>query len=81
MERVKKQLDLIFPQEKVKEPVIYRVSKKYDIVFNIRRAKVTETTGELVLEFEGEEGEVEKAIGYLKEKGVRVQPLTHDIVE
>ncbi len=81
MERVKKQLDLIFPQEKVKEPVIYRVSKKYDIVFNIRRAKVTETTGELVLEFEGEKDEVEKAIGYLKEKGVRVQPLTHDIVE
>ncbi len=81
MARIKKQLDLIFPEEQVKEPVIYRVSKEYDVVFNIRRAKVTETTGELVLEFEGDEGEVEKAVEYLSGKGIRVQPLTHDIVE
>ncbi len=81
MARIKKQLDLIFPGEQVREPVIYRVSREYDIVFNIRRAKVTETTGELALEFEGEESEVEKAVEYLAGKGVKVQPLPHDIVE
>ena len=81
MSGVKKKLDLIFPEELVKEPLIHDVSIKYGIVFNIRRAKVTETVGELLIEFEGKKDEVEKAITYLKRKGVKVEPLTHDIVE
>jgi len=46
----------------IKEPVTFRMTKKYDIIPNIRRAKVTDTTGELVLELEGEEKNLEKAI-------------------
>ena len=81
MKKIKKQLDLIFPEELVKEPLIYEASRKYDVIFNIRRAKVTETVGELVLEFEGKKDQIEKAIGFLQKRGVKVEPLTHDIVE
>ena len=46
----KRQVELIYPTNLVKEPLIYQMSKTLDVVFNIRRAKVTPTTGEIVLE-------------------------------
>ncbi|MGM0441898.1 MAG: NIL domain-containing protein [Elusimicrobiota bacterium] len=81
MSKIKKQLDLIFPENQVTEPVICKLSRKYEVCFNIRRAKVTETTGELVLEFTGEEKEVNKAIKYLEKRNIDVEPVTHDIIE
>ncbi|TET64667.1 ferredoxin, partial [Candidatus Aerophobetes bacterium] len=38
----KKRVTLTFPQELIKEPVIFRMAKQFDLVPNIRRAKVTE---------------------------------------
>lgn len=78
---VKKTVTLIFPQHLIKEPVIYTVSKMYDLIPNIRRARVTETVGEVTLEFTGEEENLEKAIKYLEEKGVKVEPVVGDIIE
>lgn len=78
---VKRVVKLIFPQNLIKEPVTFQMAKKYDIVPNIRRARVTETVGELVLELEGEEKNVEKGINYLLEKGVEVKPIVGDIVD
>jgi len=78
---VKKVVKLVFPQELIKEPVAFRMAKKYDIIPNIRRAKVTETVGELVLELEGEEKNVERGIKYLVELGVDVKPIEGDIVD
>jgi ABC-type methionine transport system ATPase subunit len=78
---VKKRLDLIFPQNLIKEPVIYRMAKEFNVVFNIRRAKVTDKVGELVLELEGDEAALAKAIDWLKSKEIRVEPVTHDAVE
>ncbi len=78
---VKKVVKLVFPQELIKEPVTFKMAKKYDIIPNIRRAKVTETTGELVLELEGEEKNIEKGIKYLIKLGVDVEPIEGDIVD
>ena len=79
--RIKKHLDLIFPQGLIKEPVIWMVTKEFDLCFNIRRAKVTRMTGEMVLEFEGEQDQINGAIKYLEDKGIQVKPITHDIIE
>ena len=49
----KKMVHLVFPQELIKEPAIYTMAKKYDVIPNIRRAKITETVGEGTLELEG----------------------------
>jgi len=76
----KKLVKLVFPQKLIKEPVTFQMAKKYDIIPNIRRARVTETTGELVLELDGEEKNVEKAIRYLIRSGVDVKPIEGDIV-
>lgn len=78
---MKKALDLIFPQDLIREPMIYRMSKQFDVVFNIRRAKITEKVGEMVLELEGDPLVLEKAVNWLKSQGIRVEPVTHDAVE
>lgn len=71
---------LVFPQELIQEPVTFNMAMKFNVVPNIRRAKVTESVGELILELEGEAEAVEKGIAYLKEKGVDVKPIEGDIV-
>lgn len=70
-----KRLKLIFPQDLIKEPVIFTMAKKFDVMPNIRRAKVTESFGEVVLELEGPDKALENGIAYLKERGVKVEDV------
>jgi ABC-type methionine transport system ATPase subunit len=81
IEMAKKMVKLIFPQELIKEPVTFRMATQFDVIPNIRRANVTETVGELILELEGEHERIEKGIEYLTKLGVRVEPIVGDIVE
>ncbi|HEX9022181.1 MAG TPA: NIL domain-containing protein [Nitrospirota bacterium] len=74
-----KRLKLTFPQELIKEPLIFTMARKYDVMPNIRRAKVTESLGEVVLELEGSEEKLEAGIAYLKERGVTVEVVEGDI--
>lgn len=78
---MRKALSLIFPQDLIKEPVIHEMTKKFDVVFNLRRAKITENVGEIVLELEGADVTVAKAVEWLKSRGLRVDPVTHDTIE
>jgi len=72
---------LTFPQALIKEPVTFRMAKQFDIVPNIRRARVTETVGELVLELEGAEESLQHGIEYLRSLGVEVSEIEGDILE
>lgn len=78
---MKKRVKLTFPQHLIKEPVIFTMAKKYDIMPNIRRARVTETVGEMVLELEGTEENLEKGIKSLRDQGVVVELVEGNIVE
>ncbi|MCG3205257.1 MAG: hypothetical protein KCHDKBKB_01976 [Elusimicrobia bacterium] len=78
---MKEALNLIFPTELIKQPIIHQMSKKFDVVFNLRRAKVTETVGEIVLELEGQETAVRKAEEWLRAQGLKVEPITRDTIE
>ena len=77
----KRIVKLTFPQKLIKEPLTFQMAKKYNIMPNIRRAKVTEKIGELVLELEGKEEDLNKGVGFLKKAGVIVEPVVGDIVE
>ncbi len=68
-----KRLKLTFPQDLIKEPVIYTMAKKFNVMPNIRRAKVTESVGEVVLELEGPDAKLEEGIIYLRERGVKIE--------
>jgi ABC-type methionine transport system ATPase subunit len=78
---MKRRVKLTFPQQLIREPVIFTMAKKFDVMPNIRRARVTETVGEMVLEFEGTDENLEKGLRYLKEAGVDVELVEGDIVE
>lgn len=77
----KRRLVLVFPQKLIKKPVIYTMAKKYDIIPNIRRARVTDKIGEVTLELSGTKENLEKARKYLERNGVKVEPVLGDIVE
>ncbi len=77
----KRMVHLVFPQGLIKKPVIYTTAKKFNIIPNIRRAKVTETVGEVTLELSGKKEDLEKARRYLERIGVKVEPVMGDIIE
>jgi len=72
---------LTFPQKLVKEPLTFQMAKKYDILPNIRRAKVTESVGELVLELDGKEDDLDKGVEFLKKSGVIVESVVGNVLE
>ncbi|MCI0470007.1 MAG: NIL domain-containing protein [Nitrospirae bacterium] len=78
---MKRRVRLTFPQRLIKEPVIFTMAKRYDVMPNIRRARVTETVGEMVLEIDGTEENLAKGIQMLKDEGVEVELIEGDIVE
>jgi len=78
---MKKRIKLTFPQDLIKEPVIFAMAKKYNIIPNIRRARVTETVGEMILELDGPDESVEKGVESLRQQGVAVELVEGDILE
>jgi molybdopterin synthase sulfur carrier subunit len=74
----KKRVTLVFPQNLIKEPVVFTMAKKFDVMPNIRKARVTETVGEMTLELEGTAQDLEAGIKYLETRGVKVEPVTGD---
>ena len=77
----KRQVMFTFPQKLIREPIIYNLGQQFSVVTNIRRADVSEDRGWVVLELEGEEGDIEQGIAWVTSKGVRVDPVIGDIVE
>ena len=75
----RRQVMLVFPQDQIKEPAVFMMAKKFDVMPNIRRARVTETVGEMTLELEGTPENLERGIKYLESRGIKVEPVAGDI--
>lgn len=78
---MKMRVKLTFPQSLIKEPVIFTMSKRFEVMPNIRRARVTDTVGEMILELDGQESNVNQGVQYLRDQGVEVELIEGDIVE
>lgn len=76
----KRRVMFTFPQQLVTQPIIYNLGHQFKVVTNIRRADVAEDRGWVVLELEGKEEDIERGIAWVKELGVRVDPIEGDIV-
>jgi ABC-type methionine transport system ATPase subunit len=70
-----------FPEDKIKEPIIYQIGHEFKVVTNVRRADVRETTGWMDLELTGDSREIDRAIAGLRKKGVIVDPIELNVVE
>lgn len=78
---VKKMVHLVFPQKLIKKPVIYTMAKKYNVIPNIRRAKITDTIGEVTLELSGTKTNLDKATKFLEKIKIKVEPVVGDVIE
>ena len=76
-----KRIKFTFPQDMVKRPVIYELSKNYQIVTNIRRADVRDDMGWVILDQEGQEDVITEGLKWLVSTGVRVDPIAGDVIE
>jgi hypothetical protein len=63
------------------EPLLWKMSQQFDLVFNIRRADFTEGIGWLMAELEGDEKRLQSGIRWLEEQGVHVDPIEQDVVQ
>ena len=72
---VKRRLVLTFPEETIKDPIIYNLGQQFQVVINIRSAELSETQGWIILELEGEEKQMEDGIAWVISRGVRVDQL------
>ncbi|KGA94468.1 NIL domain-containing protein [Leptospirillum ferriphilum] len=72
---------MTFPEERVKEPILYEISQKFRVVPNIRRADVSDRSGWVELELEGDLPEIERTVQYLRQRGIHVDPLEKTILE
>ena len=75
----KRQVMFTFPEQLIKEPIIYNLGHQFKIVTNIRRADISQDKGWVVLQLEGEEKDIEQGIAWVTSRGVRVDPVIGDI--
>lgn len=71
----------MFQPRLVVQPVVYELGKKFDVVTNIRQASVNEEIGVVSVEIDGERDEIERAIAWLEELGVKVEPVEINTIE
>jgi ABC-type methionine transport system ATPase subunit len=72
---------LTYGEEKIKDPIIYWVGHKFRVVTNIRGASISDKIGIVALELDGEEDEIRKAVKWMAEQGVKVEPIEKNVIE
>ena len=70
-----------FVSELIQEPIIWSLGREFELVTNIRRANVEEDQGWVVLELEGTQDEIDRGMEWIKEKGVRIDPVPGDVID
>jgi L-aspartate semialdehyde sulfurtransferase ferredoxin len=68
-------LKLTFPEHLIKQPVIARLVREFDVMPNIRTAKIDDAVGWVICELGGEDEQLDKAIHWLRDLGVEVDRL------
>ena len=71
---------LHFPKTLLDQPVTSTAIRRFDLDFNILRADVNQQQeGLMVVGLVGEPQNIEGAVEWMREQGVRVQPLDQDV--
>ena len=80
MKEISQNVLLVFPQEIMYKPLIYRLAREFDLHFNILEAKILpKREGRLILELRGPEADVQRGIDYLKNEGVILTSIADQI--
>ena len=77
---MKKRMILRFKRNTIDKPIVYRLVKDYDLVFNILRANISpKAESMMVMEIEGEEANFAKGMEYLRKANIGIEPIEQDI--
>ncbi len=77
---MKKRIILRFKRNTIDKPIVYRLAKDFNLVFNILRANISPRAESImVLEIEGTDEDFEKGIEYLKSLNIEPEPIEQDI--
>ena len=77
----RKRVRFTFEPNLITEPVIYKLGHEFRVITNIRMADVDENVGWVILELEGDPDEIDGALRWASDLGVRIDPLAGDVVE
>ena len=72
---------LTFNEDTVRDPIIWKLTKEFDVITNIRTAEVRDHMGLVGLELEGDGDVIDAAVKWLSEQGVHVDPIEQNIIE
>lgn len=71
----------MYPARHITRPVIYEIGKNFNVVTNVRQVSVTDEIGLVSLELDGEREEIKRAIAWLEELGIKVEPVEIQTIE
>ncbi|MEK7685825.1 MAG: NIL domain-containing protein [Verrucomicrobiota bacterium] len=77
----KTRLWLMYPPRLITTPVIWQLSKKFEVVTNVRQASVTDEIGIVCLELEGKRDVIKAAIKWLERLDISVEPVEINVIE
>lgn len=77
-----KNILLIFKKDIMYNPIIYRLARDFDIMFNVLEAKIfPKLEGRIILELKADANRIEEGIEYLRENLVQVEILADRITK
>lgn len=74
----KQKIMLTFPNDLLSEPVIFTINQQFNLTTNIRRAKVTDEDGWMLLDMEGKPEDIEAGITWATPRGMRIERISND---
>ena len=75
-----KKIVIRYTPDIVQQPVICQLVKQYDLTFNILKARIfPRREGVIVLELSGLKENFDRGIHFLKEMGLKVEPLSKSV--
>ena len=66
---------LTFDAKSVRRPLVCEMSRKFDLIFDIRSATVTPQIGLMAIELRGDARIIQAAVKWLIRQGVQVDPI------
>tara|TARA_B100001750_G_C15321060_1_gene502249 strand:+ start:516 stop:758 length:243 start_codon:yes stop_codon:yes gene_type:complete len=72
---------LTFPENLIREPLIYNLGRDFNLITNIRQANVDEHVGWVSLELEGDQQAIQDGLEWISNTGVRVDLASGDVID
>ena len=69
-------LRLNYPPSLLRQPILNRLIRRFDITVNIVQARITLDEGWLEIETTGEDEEIERAFKWLEDEGIEINLAT-----